>query len=108
VHENPSPQGTITIHGDQQAARNIERDFVAGQRNVHCLTIECEDTSSPCTNKGKKINAQLQSNEGIKIVPLDPVTPKQMVLVSETSCPQKKKDFSLVSTATRTSSHGLP
>jgi hypothetical protein len=41
------PQGVITIYGDQQEARNIERDFVPGQRNVHCLTIECEDTKSP-------------------------------------------------------------
>jgi hypothetical protein len=27
----PSPQGVITIYGDQQAARNIEKDFVLGQ-----------------------------------------------------------------------------
>jgi hypothetical protein len=58
----PGPQGTITIYGDQQVARNIERDFVPGQHNVHCLTTECEDHNSPHTNKGKKINAQLQSN----------------------------------------------
>jgi hypothetical protein len=31
----PGPQGVITIYGDQQVARNIERDFVPGQRNVH-------------------------------------------------------------------------
>jgi hypothetical protein len=53
----PGPYGAITIYGDQQIARNIERDFVPGQRNVRCLTIECEDTRSPRTNNGKKINA---------------------------------------------------
>jgi hypothetical protein len=36
------PQGVITVHGNQQAARNIERDFVPGQRNVHCLTPQRE------------------------------------------------------------------
>jgi hypothetical protein len=34
----PGLQGAITVYGNQQAARNIERDFVPGQRNVHCLT----------------------------------------------------------------------
>jgi hypothetical protein len=79
----PGPQGVITIYGDQQAARNIERDFVPGQRNVHCLTTECKDTNSPHTTKNKKLNAQLQSNEGTKTVPLDPATPKQIVLISK-------------------------
>jgi hypothetical protein len=34
---------------------------------------------------------QLQSNEGIKTVPLDPVTPKQMVLVSEDLLPEEER-----------------
>jgi hypothetical protein len=38
----PGPQGVITIYGNQQTARNIERDFVLGQRNVHCLIAQCE------------------------------------------------------------------
>jgi hypothetical protein len=28
--KTPGPQGAITIYGDQQAARNIERDFAPG------------------------------------------------------------------------------
>jgi hypothetical protein len=38
----PGPQGMITVYGNQQTARNIERDFIPGQRNVHCLTTQCE------------------------------------------------------------------
>jgi hypothetical protein len=38
----PGPLGVITVFGNQQTARNIERDFVPGQRNVHCLTTQCE------------------------------------------------------------------
>jgi hypothetical protein len=97
------PQGVITIYGDQQIARNIERDFVPGQRNVHCLTTECEGIDSQRPVKGKKVNAQLQSNDGKKIVPLDPATPKQTVMISEDltsrdeekllSCLSRKKDF---------------
>jgi hypothetical protein len=72
-------------------ARNIEGDFVPGQRNVHCLTTECEGPSSPRSNKGKKINAQLQSNEGVKIVPLDSVTPRQSVLISDDLLPAEEE-----------------
>jgi hypothetical protein len=58
---------------------------------VHCLITECEDPSIPRPNKGKKINAQLQSNEGVKIVPLDSVTPKQTVLISEDLLPAEEE-----------------
>jgi hypothetical protein len=34
------PQGVITVYVDQQTTRNIERDFMPGQRNLHCLTLE--------------------------------------------------------------------
>jgi hypothetical protein len=53
----PGPQGIITVYGDQQTARNIERDFVLGQRNVHYLKIECEGINSQRPVKGKKVNA---------------------------------------------------
>jgi hypothetical protein len=48
------PQGAITIYGDQQVTRKIERDFVPDQHNVHCLTTKCKDTSNTRANKRKK------------------------------------------------------
>jgi hypothetical protein len=67
----------------QQVARNIERDFVPGQRNVHCLTAQREvPKSANPTAKGHE-KAQLQSNDGTKTVPLDQATPQQMVTISE-------------------------
>lgn len=36
----PGPKGVITAYGDQQVAKNVERDFVPDQRKIHCLTIE--------------------------------------------------------------------
>jgi hypothetical protein len=79
----PGPQGTIALYGNQQTARNIERDFVLGQRNVHCLTTQREVTEAthPTANKHEK--AQLQSNDGTKTVPLDQAMPKQTVIISE-------------------------
>jgi hypothetical protein len=77
------PQGAITVYGNQQVARNIERDFVPRQRNVHCLTAQREvpESANP-TAKGHE-KAQLQSNDGTKTVPLDQATPQQMVTISE-------------------------
>jgi hypothetical protein len=77
------PQGAITVYGNQQTARNIERDFVLGQWNVHCLTTQREvsEATRPAANEHEK--AQLQSNDGTKTVPLDPATPKQTVIISE-------------------------
>jgi hypothetical protein len=86
----PGPQGVITIYGDRQAAKNIERDFVPEQRNMHCLTTEREDNNSPRPTKHKKVNAQLQSNEGTKTVPLDPATPKQTILIGEDLSPNEE------------------
>jgi hypothetical protein len=77
------PQGVITIYGNQQTAHNIERDFVLGQRNVHCLTTQREvpEATRPTANEHEK--AQLQSNDGTKTIPLDQATPKQTVIISE-------------------------
>jgi hypothetical protein len=45
-------QCMITICGNQQTARNIERDFVPGQQNIHCLTTQHEvfEGTRPVTN----------------------------------------------------------
>jgi hypothetical protein len=77
------PHGVITVYGDQQTACNIERDFVPGQRNIHCLTSQREGFESKHPVEDEKINAQLQSNNETKAVPLDPATPKQTVIISE-------------------------
>jgi hypothetical protein len=79
----PGPLGAITVYGNQQTARNIERDFVPGQRNVHCLTAQREVPTSASQTDKEHDKAQLQSNNGTKTVPLDQATPKQTVTISE-------------------------
>jgi hypothetical protein len=96
------PQGVITVYGNQQTARNIERDFVLGQRNVHCLTAQREGFEGTRPVTDEKVKAQLQSNDGTKAVPLGPAMPKQTVVISEDltlwdeekliSCLSRKKD----------------
>jgi hypothetical protein len=78
----PGPQGVITVYGNQQTSRNIEKDFVPGQRNVHCLTAKREDFESSRSTADEKV-ARLQSNDRTKAVPLDPATPRQTVIISE-------------------------
>jgi hypothetical protein len=46
-----SPQGMIIVYGDQQVARNIERDFVLAQRNIHGLTTKNEDPRALARSK---------------------------------------------------------
>jgi hypothetical protein len=77
------PQGVITLYGDQHTTRNIKRDFVLGQRNVHYLTAEHEGFKSNCPVEDEKVKAQLQRNDGTKAIPFDPAMPKQTVIISE-------------------------
>jgi hypothetical protein len=79
----PAPLGAITVYGNQQTTRNIERDFVPGQRNVHCLTAQREVPASASPTDKEHDKAQLQSIDGTKTVPLDQATPKQTVPISE-------------------------
>ena len=73
----PGPLGVISVYGNQQAAHNIEQDFVPGQRNVHCLTTQREVPAPASPTDKQHDQAQLQSNDGTKTVPLDQATPKQ-------------------------------
>jgi hypothetical protein len=93
----PGPQGMITVYGNQQTTCNIERDFVPGQQNVHCLTAQHEGFEETRPVANEKVKAQLQSNDGTKAVPLDPGTPKQTVVISEdlTSQDEEKLIFCL-------------
>jgi hypothetical protein len=52
----PGSQGVITVYGNQQTACNIERDFVPGQQNVHCLTTQhkVSEATRPAATKKQK------------------------------------------------------
>jgi hypothetical protein len=75
---------------------------------VHCLTAKREGFRSNRPVKDEKVNAQLQSNDGTKVVPLDPATPKQIVIISEDLTSQDVENSFPVSPVTRMSSPGPP
>jgi hypothetical protein len=56
----------IIIYGDQQTARNIERDFVLGQCNVHCLISEDKGHVAPHLEKAAPTKAQIQNTDQAK------------------------------------------
>jgi hypothetical protein len=63
----PGTQGVITVYGNQQAVQNIERDFVPGQQNVHCLTTQHEvfkGTRPVADEKNKGAATEQRRNEG--------------------------------------------
>jgi hypothetical protein len=102
VHENPG--SARRDHSLWQLAdrTHIERDFVPGQRNVHCLTTQRKVFEAARPTPNEHVKAQLQSNDGTKTVPLDQATPKQTVIIREDltsydeerliSCLSKNKD----------------
>jgi hypothetical protein len=61
----PGLQGVITVYGDQQTARNIKRDFVLGQQNIHCLTAEREgfESNRPVEDKKSQSAAPKQRQD---------------------------------------------
>ena len=36
----PAINGVITVHRDQTEARNIEKEYTSGQKNVHAIVEE--------------------------------------------------------------------
>jgi hypothetical protein len=52
----PAAKGVITIHGNQQLARDIERGVALGQRNVHHVEADKQPPPfiEPKTDKEKK------------------------------------------------------
>jgi hypothetical protein len=55
----PGPQGVITVYGNQQTAHSIERDFVLGQWNMHCLTAQRKVFEGTHPVVDEKVKAQL-------------------------------------------------
>ena len=102
------PLGVITVFGNQQTARNIERDFVPGQRNVHCLTAQREVPAPASPTNKQHDKAQLQSNDGTKTVPSTRPCPSRQSLSAKTSLRMKRRSSSAAYPRTKMSSPGQP
>jgi len=85
----PASRGIITVRGDQQLARDIERGVAPGQRNVHVL--EAQKTAT----FGKISKEKVTFDEGceVKRVPLDKHLPDKVVTISATLSEEEEKEL---------------
>jgi hypothetical protein len=78
----PVTFGIISIFGSQQEARNIEKGFMLGHKNVHFLREQSDQHRAEPPVEYKKI---IEAEGEFKKVPLDPRVPnKTIVAVSLT------------------------
>ena len=88
----PAPTGVITVRGDQQLARDIERGYTPGQKNVHNLRTE----SKPVTvekHQGDSEKTTFEEDCEVKKVPLDEHLPDKMVTINATLEPEEEKEL---------------
>ena len=74
----PAINGVITVHGDQTEARNIEKEYTQGQKNVHTIVKEEEKEEK----ENAKPQPKAQTCEETKRIPLDPSVPDRQVIIT--------------------------
>jgi hypothetical protein len=71
----PTINGAITVHGDQTEARNIEKEYTPGRKNVHTIKEE-ERRNRKCEATSKSSSCRRN-----KKVPLDSLVPDKQVII---------------------------
>jgi hypothetical protein len=62
----PTINGVITVHGDQTKARNIEKEYTPGQKNVHTIKEEeKEETENANPQQKPKLSKKQKSGSGL-------------------------------------------
>jgi len=85
----PASRGIITVRGNQQLARDIERGVAPGQRNVHALVAE----RSPVAEKPNKEKVTFDEGCVVKRVPLDKHLPDKVVTISATLSEEEEREL---------------
>ena len=65
----PALHGTITVHGSQKEARNIEKAIYKSQRNIN--SVEASRSNSPEPPNMPKGKTDLKDQEETKSIPLE-------------------------------------
>ena len=101
----PAVKGVITVRGNQQLARDIERGIAPGQRNIHVLEA---DNKHPLFKEPKrdKKKQNFQETE-TKRVPLDKYLPDKEVPLVQPLLQKKNKVCWNFLTKIKTCSLGL-
>jgi hypothetical protein len=75
----PAFHNTITVHGSQKEARNIERAIYKSQRNIN--SVEVVKSNSPEPPDMPKGKTNLKDQEETKSVPLESAMPDRKVTI---------------------------
>jgi hypothetical protein len=102
------PQGAITVYGNQQVARNIERDFVPGQRNIHCLTAQREVPGLPIQPPKSMKKHSCRATTGPRLSPSTRQRPSRRLPSAKTSLHMTRRGSSAVCPRIKTSSPSPP
>ena len=87
----PASKGVITVRGNQQLARDIERGVAFGQRNVHLVEADKKPTPLKEPKRGREETFQQECQ--VKKVPLDKHLPDRQVTISTTLEPEEEHEL---------------
>ena len=88
----PAVKGVITVRGNQQLARDIERGVSPGQKNVHVVEAEKQPPLFKEPRRGKE-KQNFQEECETKRVPLDKHLPHIEVTISATLDPKEEQSL---------------
>ena len=84
----PAIKGVITVRGNQQFARDIERGVAPGQRNIHL--VEADKKPPPLKEPKRDKEETFQQECKVKKVPLDKLLPDRQVTISAALEPEEE------------------
>jgi hypothetical protein len=87
-----TPKGVITVFGDQQEARNIEKGFKPGQSNVHQLNSTEEKKEPYVEARRDKQKVEIAADGETKKVYLDDM-PDRAVVIGAHLSPEEEKEL---------------
>jgi hypothetical protein len=88
----PAPKGAITVFGDQQEARNIEKGHTPGQTNVYQLNSPEEETKPYIEAKRDKEKIEIAADGETKKVYLDDM-PNRAVTIGAHLTPKEENEL---------------
>jgi hypothetical protein len=84
----PATFGIISIFGSQQEARNIEKGFALGHKNVHFMREQSEQYETQPSAECKKV---IEAEGEFQKVPLDPRVPNKTICIGTVKPTNKNK-----------------
>jgi hypothetical protein len=103
----PAPKGVITVFGNQQEARNIEKGHTPGQTNVYQLKTADERKETYEEARRDKEKIEIAADGETKKVYLDDM-PDRAVTIGAHLSPEEEKELTSVPNISRMFSHGQP